>query len=33
VDDPRISTLRKFCEAMGITLEELLAENKKSRSK
>ena len=33
VGDPRISSLRKFCEAMGIALEELLAENKRSRSK
>ena len=31
--DPRLSMLRRFAKAMGITVEELLAENKKSRSK
>jgi transcriptional regulator with XRE-family HTH domain len=33
VGDPRISSLRKFCAAMGITLVDLFQENKKSRSK
>jgi transcriptional regulator with XRE-family HTH domain len=32
-DDPRFSMLRRFAKAMEISLEELLAENKKSRSK
>lgn len=29
IDDPKLSTLRKFCKAMGITLDELVAEKKK----
>jgi len=29
IDDPKLSTLRKFCRAMGIRLEELVAEKKK----
>ena len=33
VDDPRVSTLRKFAEAVGVPLAELFQENKKSRSK
>jgi transcriptional regulator with XRE-family HTH domain len=33
VDDPRVSTLRKFAEAVGVPLADLFAENKKSRSK
>ena len=33
VGDPRISSLRRFCDAMGITLEELIGSGKKSRSK
>lgn len=33
VDDPRTSTLRKFAAAVGVPMEELFAENKKSRSK
>jgi transcriptional regulator with XRE-family HTH domain len=33
VDDPRIGTLRKFAKALGVPLEELLAANKKTRSK
>ena len=32
VGDPRISSLRKFCDALGITLDDLLGD-KKSRSK
>ena len=32
VDDPRISTLRRFAAAVGVPLDSLLAE-KKSRSK
>ena len=31
--DPRISTLRRFAAAMGISLEELIAEKKPGRSK
>jgi transcriptional regulator with XRE-family HTH domain len=31
--DPHVSMLRRFAKAMGITVEELLAEKKKSRSK
>jgi lambda repressor-like predicted transcriptional regulator len=31
--DPRISMLRRFAKAMGITVEELLGGNKKNRSK
>jgi transcriptional regulator with XRE-family HTH domain len=31
--DPRLSMLLKFCAAVEVSLEELLAENKKSRSK
>jgi len=33
VGDPRISSLRKFCEAMGITLEELIGDGKKGKAK
>lgn len=33
VDDPRISTLRKFADAVGISLADLFPEKKKNRSK
>jgi transcriptional regulator with XRE-family HTH domain len=33
VDDPRVSTLRKFADAVGIPLGEFFPGNKKSRSK
>ncbi len=31
--DPRISMLRRFAKAMKVKLEDLIAENKKGRSK
>lgn len=31
--DPRLSMLKRFAKAMEVPLEELVAENKKSRSK
>jgi transcriptional regulator with XRE-family HTH domain len=31
--DPRLSMLRRFCKAIGVSAEELIAENKRSRSK
>jgi transcriptional regulator with XRE-family HTH domain len=33
VDDPRISTLRKFADAVGVPLADFFPANKKSRSK
>ena len=33
VDDPRISTLRKFADAVGIPMADFFSKNKKSRSK
>jgi transcriptional regulator with XRE-family HTH domain len=33
VGDPRVSTLRKFCQVMGIDLAELFAESKKGRKR
>lgn len=32
-NDPRLSTLRKFAEAVGVPVAELLAESKKGRGK
>jgi transcriptional regulator with XRE-family HTH domain len=32
-NDPRFSMVRKFATALGITLEELVAEKKKARAK
>ena len=31
VPDPRISTLRRFCKAMGVSIEELVGERKKKQ--
>ena len=33
VDDPRISTLRRFARALGIPMDELVAERKHERAK
>ena len=33
IDDPKLSTLRKFAAALGISMSEFFPENKKSRSK
>jgi transcriptional regulator with XRE-family HTH domain len=32
-DDPRISMLRRFAQAMGISIEELVGEKKKKRKR
>lgn len=33
VDDPRVSTLRKFAEAVGVPLADFFSEKKKGRAK